>query len=65
MSLVEGAAGPGENLPETEIELDCDYHLRYEHVVNAVTAVSGHATESGEIVKLIERIKFAPPKSPE
>ena len=62
MSLVNGAAGPGENLPEAEVELDCDYHLRYEHVVKAITAVSGHKTESGDIVKLIERIKFAPPK---
>ena len=65
MGLVDGDAGPGENLPEAEIELDCDYHLRYEHVVQAITAVSGHATESGEIVKLVERIKFAPPKSPD
>jgi biopolymer transport protein ExbD len=65
MSLVDGNAGPGQNLPEAEIEIDCDYHLRYEHIVNAITAVSGHVTESGEIVKLIERIKFAPPKPPE
>ena len=46
MSLVDGDAGPGENFPEAEIELDCDYHLSYEHVVKAITAVSGHATES-------------------
>jgi len=43
-----------------EIELDCDYNLRYEEVVSAVTAVSGYTTGNGEIVKLIEKLKFAP-----
>ena len=34
-----------------------------EQVINAITAVSGYVTDDDAIVKLIERIKFAPPKN--
>jgi biopolymer transport protein ExbD len=48
-----------------EVELDCDYGLHYDNVVNAISAVSGHLDEaSGTVVKLIEKIKFAPPREP-
>lgn len=54
------AAGEG-----AEVELDCDYNLRYEHVIEAITAVSGYRDDAtGDVVKLVEKIKFAPPKSP-
>ena len=46
-----------------EVEFDCDYNLRYEYVIEGITAVSGHVTGSSanrETVKLIEKIKFAP-----
>ncbi len=47
---------------ELELELHCDYGLRYEHTIDAVTAVSGFVTDDGrEIVPLIERISFRPP----
>ncbi len=52
-----GAGGARES---AEIELDCDYNLRYEEVVNAVSAVSGYTTSDGHIVKLIEKLKFSP-----
>ena len=47
---------------DAEVELDCDYNLNYEHVIEAITAVSGyvdHAT--GQVERLIEKIKFTPP----
>jgi biopolymer transport protein ExbD len=44
-----------------EVELDCDYDLRYEYVVQAITAVSGYK-QGDQIVKLVEKIKFAPPR---
>lgn len=51
---IEGEEGP-------EIEIDTDYNLRYEHVIQAITAVSGY--KDGEnVVKLIDRIKFAKPR---
>ena len=53
-------------LAETaEVEYDCDYRLRYEYVIDAITAVSGYVAENGRTIeKLIRRIKFAPPKKP-
>jgi biopolymer transport protein ExbD len=55
------AAGEG-----AEVELDCDYNLRYEHVIQAITAVSGYRDDAtGDIVKLIDKIKFAPPRNSE
>ena len=44
-----------------EIEIDADYNLRYEHVINAITAVSGYK-DGDEVVKLIEKITFAKPR---
>lgn len=56
---------PGEAMLEaTEVEFDCDYNLRYEYVIDAITAVSGHINEQGHIVTLVEKIKFTPVKSP-
>ncbi|MFW6171616.1 MAG: ExbD/TolR family protein [Planctomycetota bacterium] len=47
---------------DAEVELDCDYGLNYEHVIEAITAVSGYVDEStGETRHLIQKIKFAPP----
>jgi biopolymer transport protein ExbD len=59
-SMVDDAGGPG-TASELEIELDCDYDLNYEHVVRAITAITGYI-ENGQPHKLIERIKFTPPK---
>jgi biopolymer transport protein ExbD len=45
----------------TELELDCDPVLKYDHVVSAITAASG-ILKGDEVVPLIQKIKFAPPK---
>jgi biopolymer transport protein ExbD len=56
---------PGPSVLEnTEIELDCDYQLRYEYVIEAITAIRGYVGPEGQIVNLIEKIKFAPPRRP-
>jgi biopolymer transport protein ExbD len=59
-SLVDDAGGPG-TASDLEIELDCDYDLNYEYVVRAITAITGYI-ENDQPHKLIERIKFTPPK---
>ena len=46
---------------EQEVEIDADYNLNYDYVVRAITAVTGYI-ENGQPHKLIERIKFTPPK---
>jgi len=62
-AIVGDQSGPGSIAAETEVELDCDYNLKFENVIHAITAVSGRV-ENGRIVKVIEKIKFAPPKKP-
>jgi biopolymer transport protein ExbD len=62
IGLVGDERGPGSIQETAEVELDCDYGLRYEHVIQAITAVSGYIDETGNVVKLVEKIKFAPPR---
>ncbi|MEX2112275.1 MAG: biopolymer transporter ExbD, partial [Pirellulales bacterium] len=64
MSIVGNDAGPNAAAENTEAELNCDYNLKYQYVINAITAISGYVTPDGHIVKLIQKIKFAPPKKP-
>jgi len=54
--------GPNSIQSTAEVELDCDYNLRYEYVVHAITAVSGYYDNNDNVVKLVEKIKFTRPK---
>ena len=62
VSLVGNARGPDSLADKTEVEFDCDYALKYANVVRAITAVSG-TVQDGQIVELIKKIKFTPPKA--
>ncbi|MBN2023769.1 MAG: biopolymer transporter ExbD [Pirellulales bacterium] len=64
LEVVGRDTGPGSVAAETEVELDCDYNLDFQYVIDAVTAVSGEVTPEGQIVKLVEKIRFAPPRKP-
>jgi biopolymer transport protein ExbD len=61
LRIIGDDAGPGSAAADTEIELQCDYNLRFAYAIDAITAVSGRV-EQGEIVKLIDKIRFAPPR---
>ncbi|MFN5757184.1 MAG: ExbD/TolR family protein [Planctomycetia bacterium] len=61
IGLVGTDTGPNSLAERTEVELDCDYSLKYVNVVRAITAVSGKV-QDGQIVELIKKIKFTPPK---
>ena len=61
IGLVGREGGPGQQ--DAEVELDCDYNLRYEHVIETITAVSGYIQDD-EIIHLVEKIKFAPQRPP-
>lgn len=61
---VAGLVREGSLDASAEVELNCDYNLKYENVIRAITAVSGQRQPNGDIIKLIEKIKFAPPKEP-
>jgi biopolymer transport protein ExbD len=59
-SIVGDEGGPGSIASNTEVELDCDYSLKFDNVVRTMTALSGYV-DHGRVVKLIERIRFSPP----
>ncbi len=59
--MVDDAGGPG-TADDLEVELDCDYNLNYEHVMRAITAITGYI-ENGQPHKVIERVNFTPPKN--
>jgi biopolymer transport protein ExbD len=62
-AMVNDFGGPGSvGAKAAEVELDCDYQLHFEYVIDAITDISGYLTEDGRIVKLIEKIKFSPPR---
>jgi biopolymer transport protein ExbD len=63
IGIVGVNTGPG-GAQNTEVELDCDYGLKYINVVKAITAVSGMPQADGTIVELVKKIKFTPPKKP-
>ncbi|MFN9591117.1 MAG: ExbD/TolR family protein, partial [Pirellulaceae bacterium] len=62
VQLMGDSAGPSEE-DGPEVEIDLDYNLRYVHVVEAITAVTGYR-QGNDVVRLVDRIKFAPPRKP-
>lgn len=60
---VASIVGDGSQKADAEVEIDADYNLKYENVIRAITAVSGSVDENGQVIKLVEKIKFAPPKA--
>ena len=63
--IVGGDSGPGSLASQMEVEIDADPRLHYINVVNAISAVSGYVDPAtGTVFKLIEKVKFTPPKGP-
>jgi len=65
LNLVGTDTGPDSRAANTEVEIDPDFNLHYRYVVKALTEVSGYVTGDGEVIKLIEKIKFNPPAKQE
>ncbi|TWT52483.1 Biopolymer transport protein ExbD/TolR [Rubripirellula amarantea] len=61
VSLIGSTAPAGDDGDGPELEIDTDYQLRYQYVIEAITAVSGYK-DGDQVVKLIEKIKFAKPR---
>lgn len=59
---VAATVGDGSQAASAEVTIDADYNLDYENVIKCITAVSGERSPDGHITKLIEKIKFAPPR---
>ena len=62
VQLVGDGAAPG-TAEGPEVEIDLDYNLKYEHVIESVTAVTGYK-KGNDIIRLVDKIKFAPPRKP-
>ncbi len=54
--------GTPEFRDDLEIELDCDRQLHYRYAMEAITAVTGYLNSNDQIVKMVEKVKFAPPR---
>jgi biopolymer transport protein ExbD len=65
IELVGTGTGPGSVQETAEVEFDCDFNLRYEETINAITSVSGYVGDDGKPVKLVEKIKFKQAAAPE
>ncbi|QDS95238.1 Biopolymer transport protein ExbD/TolR [Roseimaritima multifibrata] len=61
--LVGNQPGPSDDDEDggPEVEIDTDFNLRYEYVIAAITHVSGRK-DGDQIIKLVEKIKFAAPR---
>ena len=58
--------GPGSARETAEIEIGFDFNLKYTHVIGAITAVSGTKDQrTNEILPLIEKVRFTPPREEE
>lgn len=60
--LIGDDRGPDSLHARVKVTLDCDYGLRYEHVIDAITSLSGYVDADGNTVDLIERIQFTEPR---
>lgn len=56
--LIDDSGGPGA--AEQEVELDCDYNLRYRYVINAMTAITGYVDADGQRHSLVKKVRLAP-----
>jgi biopolymer transport protein ExbD len=61
IEMVSGAAAEASS-EGPEVVFDCEYGLKYEYVIAAVTAVTGYVDDEGRIVPLIRNVRFASPR---
>ncbi len=57
--------GPADAAASPEVEIDFDYNLKYQFVMDAVTAISGYPAEDKRtVVRMIEKIRFGTLRRP-
>jgi biopolymer transport protein ExbD len=60
--MISDDPGPGSG-DGPEVRLDCDYQLKYEYVMDAITAVSGYI-EQRRVTTMVHRVQLAPARQP-
>lgn len=64
--ILKSVPPPGAAMSQkVEVEIDADYDLRYEYVIKAVSKCTGRLDSKGNVIRFVEKIKFAPPKKPQ
>ena len=58
IGLAAERVGADSSLEGFVVDLDCDQHLDYKYVIDAITAVSGDLQPDGSRVDLIKEIRF-------
>ncbi len=58
MDLAAERTGFAAPLDDFTVDLDCDEQLDYTHVIDAITAVTGHLQDDGKRIDLIQQIRF-------
>jgi biopolymer transport protein ExbD len=55
---------PGNPLTkDVEVEIDADYNLNYAYVIQAISSCTG-TMRNGNLIRYVEKIKFASPRKP-
>jgi biopolymer transport protein ExbD len=63
-AIVGDDRGPGSIAEDAEVKLDCDYQLEFKYTIDAITAISGYISPDGRIIRLVDKISFAQPRTP-
>jgi biopolymer transport protein ExbD len=65
VGLAGSEDGPDSFRETVEVQIDPDYDLKYKNVIAALTSVTGHRAEGGEIISLMKKVKLAQPRKTE
>lgn len=52
----------GDESLAIQVEIDSDYGLDYRYTVDALTAVTGYRNRDGQIIQLLDHVRFAAPR---
>jgi hypothetical protein len=62
-AFIGSHTGPDSMRQKAEAVISADHNLHHKHVVAAITHVSGYRTDDGQIVRLIDSIRFESPRN--
>jgi biopolymer transport protein ExbD len=63
IEYVGSDTGPDSQRARTEVEIDAPYGLQYRHIIAGLNFITGQIVD-GQVVKLIENVKFKPQLKP-
>jgi hypothetical protein len=64
LKMIGGRPGNPLN-KDIEVEIKADFSLHYNYTIQAIAACTGRLDSNGQMIRYIEKIKFAPPQRPD